>query len=329
MTVTGATSGATGTIIAISGTTVIVRHANNALFSFLPNELISPTSAQITTGSIYENEDGEIYRYNSGGSYQVESKWSTGSNYQTNYFFLYYILDKDLPKAHRGSEFDAMMYVTVIESYGQTLLDAAPQLCRHRYSEGNGSLGNNTNTIIPSTQRMNAGNGFGFDTVFAYLSASWLAGGSIVAHGFYSVGELTRFWRNIRAYQLAARINNSGVSKTTLAGMSKGWTIANVTNRPIQQWNIPESGSTARQFETQRQIYIANPGYVNPYSVREGMPERPVYLLAGSNIDDNIGAWDNATSNPTGANNVIRQEEIPELPTTIYNILVDIGEIIP
>jgi hypothetical protein len=111
--------------------------------------------------------------------------------------------------------------------------------------------------------------------------------------------------------------------------MSKGWTIANVTNRPIQEWDSPQSASTARQFETQRQIYIANPEYVNPYSVREGMPTRPVYLLAGSNIDDNINAWDNATNNPDGANNVVRQAEIPELPTTIYNLLVSIGEITP
>jgi hypothetical protein len=124
------------------------------------------------------------------------------------------------------------------------------------------------------------------------------------------------------------RVNGSAIPKTSLAGMSKCYIIANVADITLptnSQFFSPDSGSSSRQFETQRLIYEANPSYVNPYSVAEGLPARPILLLAGTSEQQNVKSYQTATNDPTGTN-VVRQSTVPDLPLSLQAILISLGE---
>lgn len=342
----GVTSGAIGTVVTEklwetdeSTNSIKVQVTNNT--KFLVGETINITSggsgsAVIQNNSKCNNNSGEVYLYSLSTDMVYGAAISTGS-WEAGYYYWYGITDIDMPNRVNGNDNnDPLMYVEVVESNAEVLLDGESRPFRVTYR----SLGkllnsytfNNFNRKLDSTGYLN---GTDINNLQSFDSANWLSEGEAAGHLFYSTGERTYYWLNGNANLGYARVNNTSDSSNSFERFSKGWWIKDVINPPSGQWMSPELGSTRTQFETQYNYHLQNTSYdptVNGYAANEEIGYDnagnklfpPKICFYGSNYLDNNGGMNN-----TSGQNIIRSQnsqDAPELPKTIKDILTALGE---
>jgi hypothetical protein len=268
--------------------------------------------------------------------------WAVGiakdeRTFEGGYFSECAVLDRDLPDKYSGALKDPLLYIEVVNSEAEELLDGNSRRVKVSFRD-NAKWDNESGfrfALINQNRRyISSATTYGTGYASITYDTEWYSVGDPAGHLNYGVFENTEMYYDVDFKAGNWRSNQTNKTRTALLGLSKGKYIKDCVNMPDQQWLQPQKTSSNDTFSKQETIYNDNPSY-DPSVSGWAFDEQMITDNGGNDISlPKLGFYGSNSADSSGAitltgNNVIRSatsSDAPELPKTIKDILTLLGE---